>query len=152
MADKKSKHFIKKPIYPGGQEAFKKFIADNLKYPKEAVENKIEGTVVLKYAIDHLGKVSDIKVIKSLGYGCDEEAKRVIGLLQFEIPKEPRKLRVLFHRETKLFFKLPQKKSPPTKPQKLQYKIVYSDNKAKNTEPETNKKSGYSYTIKLPKQ
>lgn len=148
MGEKKDKHFIKKPIYPGGHEAFKKFISENLVYPKEALENKIEGTVILKYAIDYQGNVKDVKVIKSLGYGCDEEAMRVIKKLKFEIPKEPRKLRVLFHRENKIFFKLPTvKKSPRKLVQDYQYQIV-SEKKESTQAPE--KASGsYHYTIKF---
>ena len=144
MKEKKDKHFIKKPIYPGGKEAFKKFISDNLKYPKEALDNKIEGTVIAKYAIDYQGKVSDIKIIKGLGYGCDEEAKRVIAMLKFEIPKEPRKLRVLFHRETKLFFKLPPEPNKKAQRQ-LQYTLV-QENK---TNSKSEKKSSYNYTIHI---
>ncbi len=142
MAEKKDKHFIKKPSYPGGQEAFKKFISTNLKYPKEAKKNKIEGTVIVKYTIDYKGKVTDAKIIKSLGHGCDEEALRVIKLLEFEVPKEPRKLRVLFHKEAKLYFKIPKLTKPST--QQIQYTIK---TKTKTPDQETKPSSGYSYTI-----
>jgi len=148
MPEKKDKHFIKKPVYPGGQEAFKKFIAANLKYPKEAAEKGIEGTVVLKYAIDYKGKVSDVKVIKGLGHGCDEEAKRVISLLRFEIPSEPRKLKVLFHKETKIFFHLPKRQAPPKKTTGLQYTFVPSSKKESVDKDKTDKKV-YSYTVKI---
>lgn len=136
MSERKDKHFIKKPQYPGGQAAFKKFISDNLKYPEEALKQKIEGTVVLKYSIDFKGKVGEVKIIKSLGYGCDEEAARVIRMLEFEVPKEPRKLRVLFHKESKIFFKLPEAKA--------QAKIQYSITRKKE---EKKQDSSYNYTI-----
>ncbi len=144
MAEKKDKHFIKKPFYPGGQEAFKKFIQDNLKYPEEAIKNKIEGTVVAKYKIDYKGKVSDIKILKGIGYGCDEEAIRVIKLLKFEVPKEPRKLRVTFNRENKIFFKLPKTVKPTTSKVQYQYKAT---KKEPNTNKAEEKKSSYNYTI-----
>ena len=47
----KKRNFIKKSTYPGGKEALKKLIKENLKYPKEAIENKIEGNVLLKYKV-----------------------------------------------------------------------------------------------------
>jgi protein TonB len=149
MSEKKDKHFIKKTSYPGGQEAFKKFVSDELKYPEEALKNKIEGTVVLKYAIDYKGKVSDVKVIKSLGYGCDEEAKRVIGKLEFEVPKEHRKLRVMFHKEIKIFFKLPttpKSSKPAASSVKYSYK---SKEKSAETTEEDNTSKSYIYTIRF---
>jgi len=146
MKEKKDKHFIKKPIYPGGQEAFKKFIADELKYPKEALEKKIEGTVVLKYSIDYKGKVKDVKVVKSLGHGCDEEAVRVIKMLKFEIPKEPRKLRVLFHKENKIFFKIPpEKKQAPQQSKKITYTVVNTPAQDQKEGPGSS--GSYSYKI-----
>jgi len=84
------------------------FIASQLKYPKEALDKKIEGVVLVKYDIDYKGKVVDAKVSKSLGYGCDEEAVRIVKLFEFEIPKGPRKLRVLFHQKAKIYYKLPK--------------------------------------------
>ena len=142
MSEKKSKQFVKKPFYKGGKTAFNKFVTDNLKYPKEALDNKIEGTVMLRYSINYKGIVEDVKVIKSLGYGCDEEAIRIIKLLKFEVPKEPRKLRVLFHKETKLFFRLPKKKQSTSSTS-----VKYSITKEKKEESEKSSGSGYSYTI-----
>lgn len=144
--EKKDKHFIKKPVYPGGTAAFNEFLKSNLKYPKEAKEKKIEGTVVVKYSIDHLGKVSDTKVIRSLGHGCDEEAERVIKLLKFEIPKGPRKLKVLFHKEAKIQFKLKKsaKPKPTTQPS---YNITTSTKKKDPAERDTKKSTSYFYKI-----
>ena len=45
----------------------KKFIGSNLRYPEEALKNKIEGTVYLRYDIDHQGTVTDAKVVKGIG-------------------------------------------------------------------------------------
>ena len=129
-------------------EAFKKFISENLKYPEEAIKNKIEGTVVIKYAIDYQGKVKDVKVIKGLGYGCDEEAIRVIKKLRFEIPKEPRKLRVLFHKENKLFFKLPDIKSTQkTETKSFQYTVITP--KKDEVKKDDNTPKRYHYTINI---
>ena len=63
---------------PGGFSEYKKAIRKNLEYPDEAMENEIEGKVRLKFSVGSGGNVRDIEVLKSLGYGCDEEAIRLI--------------------------------------------------------------------------
>jgi len=58
--------------------SLKKYIKDNLQYPEEAKTNKIEGKVVLEFTVNASGRPENITVKKSLGYGCDEEAIRLI--------------------------------------------------------------------------
>ncbi len=137
----KDKHFIKKPFYEGGPKAMKKFISENLRYPKEALENKIQGTVYVRYDIDYKGKVTDAKVIKGIGFGCDEEAMRLAKLLEFEVPKT-RGVRVVFHNNIQIHFRLPKKK-PVKKVTGIQYNYV---EKKKEEGNEEEKKSG-GYTI-----
>lgn len=67
------------PEYPGGKDAMMKFLKDNIKYPEEAKKKGIEGKVVLQFVVDKSGKLSNIKIIRSLGGGCDEEAIRVVS-------------------------------------------------------------------------
>jgi len=141
--ERKDKHFIKKPIYPGGRDALKKFIRANLKYPKEALENKIEGTVSLKYTIDFKGKVTESHIISGLGHGCDEEALRLAYMLKFEVPKSGRKVRVHFHKDLHIHFRLPKKK--PKKQVQVSYQYSQTSPKSK---PGKSKSGGsYSYTI-----
>lgn len=66
------------PKYPGGEAEMYKFISKNLKYPKSAMEEAIEGTVLVRFFIDKEGNVINPKVIKDIGYGCGEEALRVV--------------------------------------------------------------------------
>lgn len=143
--ERKDKHFIKKPIYPGGRDALKKFIGSNLKYPKEALENKIEGTVSLKYTIDYKGNVIESHIISGLGHGCDEEALRLANLLKFEVPKSGKKVRVHFHKDLHIHFRLPKKK--PQK--KVQMSYQYTKTSPKSSPKTSKKKSGdsYGYTI-----
>ena len=137
---KKDKHFIKKPSYPGGPKALWTFIRQNLKYPKAALENKVSGVVRLKYTIDGKGNVTETQVIHSLGYGCDEEASRVVKLLKYHVPKH-RKVKVKFHRSINIKFRLPKKKS-------IQVNLTKSKEKEKTQEQ---KKGGYEYTITINK-
>jgi protein TonB len=81
--EKKPKHFLKQPTYPGGNKAMNEFISQNLCYPKQAIENHIAGSVHLQYVVNDDGIVESVQVLKGLGYGCDEEAVRVVKLLKF---------------------------------------------------------------------
>lgn len=68
------------PDYPGGITAFYKAIANNMNYPEQARKMGIEGRVYVQFIVDKTGLVKDIKTIKRIGGGCDEEAERVIKL------------------------------------------------------------------------
>ncbi len=163
--DSRDKRFIRKPIFRGGNKEFSKFITANLKYPAAALEAKIEGTVRVKYDIDNKGDVIKTKVLSSVGHGCDEEAVRVIKLLKFDIPKGPRKLKIIFHRTTKIKFAIPivEKKVAKPSPKQLVEKdkqLVEKDkqganlsyqytNKSKNKKQKEDKKAQqtYNYTV-----
>ncbi|MEC9208972.1 MAG: energy transducer TonB [Bacteroidota bacterium] len=79
----REKKFVKKAEYPGGNQALKKFVKENLQYPQEALLHRVEGKVFLNYEVNDKGKVHSIKVTSGIGYGCDQEAKRIVGLLKF---------------------------------------------------------------------
>ena len=68
------------PDFPGGMDAFFRYIRKNLDYPKEAKQNKVQGKVFVSFVIDSTGSVQkeSVKVIKGIGHGCDEEAVRLI--------------------------------------------------------------------------
>ncbi len=69
------------PTYKEGRAALEKFLADNAKYPETARQNKITGFVVVGFMVKKDGSLSNFKVLKGLGYGCDEEALRVAKLM-----------------------------------------------------------------------
>lgn len=66
------------PNYPGGLDNFRKFIAQNYQSPK--VDKDIKGKVLVQFVVEEDGSLSDIKVIRDLGYGTGEEAIRVLKL------------------------------------------------------------------------
>ena len=66
------------PEFPGGVEALMKYISDNVKYPQEAKDKNISGRVVLGFVIEKDGSVNEVKVLRGIGGGCDDEAVRVI--------------------------------------------------------------------------
>jgi TonB family protein len=105
---KKKKHFLKLPEFPGGKEEFQKYILDNLNYPPSAAEHNIQGTVYLSANVDDEGNVTGIRVDKGIGYGCDEEAVRLIEGIHFGgvtnrgvRVKSRKKFRIQFKREKK---------------------------------------------------
>lgn len=70
------------PSYPGNNDALSNYINTNLKYPEQAIDNNVEGTVQVQFVVDRDGKVSDVKTIgNKLGYGLDEEAVTVVSNL-----------------------------------------------------------------------
>ncbi len=62
----------------GGYEAFNKFLRKNMKYPNRARKFGVQGKVFVQFVVGLNGELTDIKVIKGIGSGCDEEAMRVI--------------------------------------------------------------------------
>lgn len=74
------------PQFPGGNEAMIKFIAENLIYPKTAMDKGEQGRVILSFVIDKRGKVGDVKLIRSVSPELDAEAIRVIQAMPDWIP------------------------------------------------------------------
>lgn len=77
-----------KPSPIGGMEGFRKLLSKNLKYPKRAINNETQGRVFVSFTISKTGEVSDIKIHKGIGDGCDEEAMRVISLSRWTPGKQ----------------------------------------------------------------
>ena len=66
------------PEFPGGDKSLFQFIADNTKYPADAKEKGIKGRVFVNFIVEPDGSVSDIRVLRGIGGGCDEEAVRIV--------------------------------------------------------------------------
>lgn len=66
------------PEFPGGQLAWEKYIRKNLRYPAKALKNRIQGKVLMRFQITKTGELKEIRVVRGLGYGTDEEAIRLI--------------------------------------------------------------------------
>ena len=69
------------PLFPGGDMALLKYIADNTKYPSEASDNNIQGKVIVKFAVSSDGSVKRVTVLRSVHPLLDEESIRVITSL-----------------------------------------------------------------------
>src|SRR5690554_517603 len=66
------------PSFPGGDAALMKYLGSSIKYPAIAKDAGIQGTVFVTFVVDEKGDVKDVKVLRSLGGGTDEEAIRVV--------------------------------------------------------------------------
>ena len=66
------------PSFPGGKEALMQYLAGNVKYPKDAYEQKIGGRVLVQFVIEKDGSISDVEIARGVFPSLDEEAIRVI--------------------------------------------------------------------------
>lgn len=66
------------PQFPNGEKEMYKFLSQNIHYPAAAVRANVSGKVYLKFVIEKDGSIANIEITKGIGFGCDEEAFRVI--------------------------------------------------------------------------
>lgn len=69
------------PEFPGGTSEMNKFLSKHIKYPNPAQRAGIAGRVFMTFVVAADGTISRVEVMKGLGFGCDEEALRVIKLM-----------------------------------------------------------------------
>ncbi len=153
---KPEKKFLKLPHLDGGRELLRKFIRENLRYPEKALEKKIQGDVIIKYKVTGKGEVVEPEVVKGIGYGCDEEALRLVSMLSYQSVKN-RGVRIITDNRIKIPFRLKRqemqqhysytyvesKKKPALQKNKASYK--QPDKLGKNT----GKNVVYTYTISV---
>ena len=77
---------VTQPQFPGGEDSLYNFIYSNLRYPQEAIDNGIEGRVFITFVIEKDGSITNIKILRDIGYGCGEEAVRVLKMMPKWIP------------------------------------------------------------------
>lgn len=66
------------PDFPGGIAKLGEYLAKSIKYPQMARESGIQGRVYINFIVEPDGHVSNVKVMRGIGGGCDEEAVRVV--------------------------------------------------------------------------
>ncbi|MBV6643493.1 MAG: energy transducer TonB [Cyclobacteriaceae bacterium] len=94
------------PEFPGGMKAFYKYLSDNMKYPPQARKMSVEGRVFIQFVVDEKGNLSEVKAIKGIGAGCDEEAERVLRECPKFIPGKQRGRPVKVRMVMPIVFKL----------------------------------------------
>ena len=69
----------KMPTFTGGDQAFAKYIHDNIQYPADAKKEKISGTVYVKFLITSQGKITNTRILRKRHPSLDTEALRVVN-------------------------------------------------------------------------
>ncbi|NGP88409.1 energy transducer TonB [Fodinibius halophilus] len=72
------------PKMKGGQE----WLYNNIEYPEMARKAGIEGRVIIQFIVNKKGKAQNLKILRSLGGGCDEAAKKVLRDAEFSIGRQ----------------------------------------------------------------
>ena len=87
------------PSFPGGDSERLKFLSKNIRYPQQASENGVHGTVFVSFVVKKDGSLDDVKILQGIGNGCDEEAIRVVKKMPRWNPgyQNGKKVAVLFH-------------------------------------------------------
>ncbi len=67
------------PSFPGGETALLQYVMDHVKYPEDALINRIQGTVILRFVVSSTGEINDVELIRSVDPLLDNEAIRVIS-------------------------------------------------------------------------
>jgi protein TonB len=93
------------PAPIGGYKSFYEQLSNSIKYPRQAQRNHTEGKVFVEFIIDQKGNVSDLKIAKGIGDGCDEEAIRVLSQTRWQ-PGKQRGIPVKVRMTLPLTFKL----------------------------------------------
>ncbi len=94
------------PTYPGGEEARIKFLQENMKYPEEAKELGVQGKVFVTFVVEVDGSITDVKVLRGIGSGCDDEAIRVVKSMPRWVPGKQRGVPVRVQFNLPINFKL----------------------------------------------
>ncbi|MBR5082951.1 MAG: M56 family metallopeptidase [Bacteroidales bacterium] len=94
------------PEFPGKEKAMMEFVTHNIHYPEEAKEKGIEGRVFVGFVVEKDGSINEVKVLKGIGHGCDEEAVRVVKSMPKWKPGMQKGKPVRVHYQMPFFFKL----------------------------------------------
>jgi len=94
------------PMPVGGMQGFYTFLNEHIKYPNQAQKLGIEGKVFVEFIVNTDGSLTDLKVVKGIGGGCDEEAIRVLKEAPKWTPGKQRGRAVRVRKVIPIFFKL----------------------------------------------
>ena len=136
------------PEYPGGDKAWFKFFSENCRYPEEALEQGIQGTVYLTFVVEADGSLSETRILRGIGGGCDEESLKVLSLTNNWIPGKQRGYPVRVQVTLPVKFLLagtPGEKRPGITPTQV---VIFPDSSCKRTYMKPVPESTYSYILR----
>lgn len=68
-----------RPTFPGGDAALAQYLGRSINYPAMARDMGVQGQVYISFVVDEMGRISDIKLLRGIGAGCDEEAINAVN-------------------------------------------------------------------------
>lgn len=74
--------------FPGGQTALATWLSDNLKYPQECIDKKVEGEVIVSFIVERDGTITGVRIEQSIDPKLDAEAKIVVGVMPHWVAAE----------------------------------------------------------------
>ena len=101
------------PSYPGGMDALYHYVSSEIRYPKEARSQGIEGRVMVEFVVEKDGAISNVRAIEGIGAGCDQEAVRVVENASAFTPGSQRGKKVRVRMVMPILFKLDPVKTNP---------------------------------------
>ena len=138
---RKSKQFVEQPQYPGGPKALSQFIKENLRYPEDAIRQRIEGTVRIAYQVNDDGIVENASIVKGLSPSCDAEALRLVRSLKYGAAYN-RGIRLKSNCKININFHLTPVPAKPT------IQVSFTPKKAADDTKKSSNHFSYSITIK----
>ena len=96
--------------FPGGMDSMYAYIVKNLKYPELAKEKGIQGRVFVQFVIEKDGSISNVKILRGIGGGCDEAAVEMVKNMPKWKPGKQRGKPVRFQFTLPIKFELPKDK------------------------------------------
>lgn len=134
----------KAPMYPGGQLELMKFVSKNIRYPKDAHDDSIQGRVILQFVVAKNGKVTSPKIIRGVCPSIDAEAKRVVMMLPDFIPGEMSGKPVAVEYTLPILFKLTPAKPAREKEEAPAFTVTSKDLKTQGVAMYVDGKRVYS--------
>ncbi|CVK16597.1 protein TonB [Apibacter mensalis] len=100
--------------YEGGKQQLFKILSSNLEYPTKALQNHIQGKVIVKFIIEKNGTITNFEILKDIGYQCADEIIRVLKKTQARWNSAKiNKKRVRSYYILQVNFKIPSDQSKP---------------------------------------
>ena len=90
----------------GGDKELMSYLSKNIKYPVIAIENNVQGTVLLRFVVGKDGSIKDVTVLRSLDASCDKEAVRVVSSMPQWVPGRQNGVAVAVYYTLPVKFKL----------------------------------------------
>ncbi|MCL2412548.1 MAG: M56 family metallopeptidase [Bacteroidales bacterium] len=69
------------PSFPGGEEARMRFLQENIRFPQEARDQGIQGVVFVTFVVEKDGRTSNVRILRGIGGGADEEVIRIMEMM-----------------------------------------------------------------------